>query len=75
MQSHVQKYAAYIQIYASFCICGIIFAYAIPLHVGKYVTCGFWQNMRSHAIKYSHITGIPIQLFVANIFTYIARRL
>jgi len=57
MQSHMQRYEAYVQICANFWICGIISTYAIlkmPLYAEKYAICGFWQNM------WSHITSIPL---------------
>jgi len=44
MRSRVQKYAAYVRIYANVLICSIICAYAIakmPLYVEKYAICGF----------------------------------
>jgi len=56
MLKNVITYAELGGVYANFCICSIIFGYAIlkmPLYAGKNVICGFWQNMRSH--MQSHI--------------------
>ena len=50
MRSHVHKYAAYMQIFENFCMCSIIFTYAIskmPIYAEKYAICGFWLNMQS----------------------------
>jgi len=55
----MQKYAAYMQIYADFCLCGINFAYAIlkmPYICGK--ICDI-QVLAKYTIAYSHITNIP----------------
>jgi len=67
MRLHMRKYAAYmrLQIYANFCICGIIFTYVIlkmPLYAEKYVICKFLAKyVIAYAITYSHITSIRSQ--------------
>jgi len=51
MLKNAIAYAKLCGIYANFCKCGVIFAYAILkmlLYAEKYAMCVFWQNMRSH---------------------------
>jgi len=51
MLENVIAYAEICGIYVNFCMCGIIFSYAIlemPLYAEKYTICEFWQNMQLH---------------------------
>jgi len=65
MLKNAIAYAEICGIYAKFCICGIIFAYAIlkmTLYAEKYAICRFLAKYAiayTIAIVYSHITNIP----------------
>jgi len=62
MLKNAIAYAEICGIYAIFCICGIIFAYAIlkmTLYAEKYANASFGKICDRIYIAYSHITNIP----------------